>query len=606
MPSLRNVILALVVTAASLTTGCSADVESDEPLEKEEQPFTNQYNKYRCTNPPCPPTHEELTVAGLHFLKSDVQNYLALTNARFDLLHVFGSPSTHFDDCYFKESAQRLADNQREAVASAMYFPRSFSNCSQPGDYLNLTCRAAGNERALDKFAEVLHTVQDFYSHTNWVEWGEPGLVDDSLAEFRLLDPYTSAGSLVIVEGDAPGWGIVTPRRRPYPASMQVRAVNLSLGVDAPALISGRSSTSWPRRGHCPTFVGPGPRGIRHDDLAKDWPSIVGNPRGDLPYVAAYGKALSLALKQTTHEWCRFQKLVYDAHGASGIKALCDNWIENETSVATECPTLPPVAQCPDPSGGGGAGGSGGGICVVTTTCESADAKCGIVVTNCGGTIDCGSCQAPDHCANNHCTCAPADCAALGAECGPISDGCHDTLFCGTCSAPLTCEGGGVANRCGCTPTTCVAHGANCDSIPDGCGGTLACGACAAPQVCGGLGVANQCGEPLDLEYAVYSSPNGDGVHVDDGLDIYRNGALAWSGHNGWVAPRFIARRGDTLRFVAYDDHAHGRHLTGLYLAPTGSTSVQFLAPEYPHESFTDATWHAATFYDASFTVQVP
>src|SRR5262249_48331805 len=36
-----------------------------------------------------------------------------------------------------------------------------------------------------------------------------------------------------------------------------------------------------------------------------------------------------------------------------------------------------------------------------------------------------------------------------GKNCGSIADGCGGTLNCGSCTAPQTCGGGGVANVCG-------------------------------------------------------------------------------------------------------------------------------------------------------------
>src|SRR5262245_59363200 len=94
-------------------------------------------------------------------------------------------------------------------------------------------------------------------------------------------------------------------------------------------------------------------------------------------------------------------------------------------------------------------------------------------------------------------TCAPTSCFAQGKNCGSIADGCGGTLNCGTCAAPQTCGGGGVANVCSAaafTPTTCAVQGKNCGTIADGCGGTLGCGVCAAPQTCGGGGAPNVCG----------------------------------------------------------------------------------------------------------------
>jgi hypothetical protein len=45
--------------------------------------------------------------------------------------------------------------------------------------------------------------------------------------------------------------------------------------------------------------------------------------------------------------------------------------------------------------------------------------------------------------------CTPTTCAVQGKNCGSISNGCSGTLNCGTCTAPQTCGGGGVPNVCG-------------------------------------------------------------------------------------------------------------------------------------------------------------
>ncbi len=92
--------------------------------------------------------------------------------------------------------------------------------------------------------------------------------------------------------------------------------------------------------------------------------------------------------------------------------------------------------------------------------------------------------------------CQKHTCAGDDAECGSIPDGCGGTLDCGTCTAPETCGGGGTPNVCGsaCSPRTCADAGASCGSIDDGCGETRDCGTCAAPETCGGGGTPNVCG----------------------------------------------------------------------------------------------------------------
>src|SRR5690349_8106931 len=60
-------------------------------------------------------------------------------------------------------------------------------------------------------------------------------------------------------------------------------------------------------------------------------------------------------------------------------------------------------------------------------------------------------------------TCSLQSCASVGATCGPIGDGCGGTIDCGTCTAPDTCGGGGTLFTCGggsgsttCMPKSCT------------------------------------------------------------------------------------------------------------------------------------------------------
>jgi len=150
-----------------------------------------------------------------------------------------------------------------------------------------------------------------------------------------------------------------------------------------------------------------------------------------------------------------------------------------------------------------------GACCTPATTCPAGD-KCDSVSDNCGGTVNCGSCPAGQSCSNHECItntcpspqvlyngscCTPLTSCPAGDKCDTVSDNCGGTISCGTCTAPQTCGGSGIPNVCGCTATTCADLGFNCGSnIPDGCGGKLNCGACTSPQTCGGGGTADICG----------------------------------------------------------------------------------------------------------------
>jgi hypothetical protein len=147
----------------------------------------------------------------------------------------------------------------------------------------------------------------------------------------------------------------------------------------------------------------------------------------------------------------------------------------------------------------------------VPKTCQQLNATCGSLGDGCGGTLDCGTCNAPQTCGGggtpNACGgssgCVPKTCQQLNATCGAQGDGCGGTLQCGTCTSPQSCGGGGVANKCGgvntCTPRTCAQQNADCGPVADGCGGLIPdCGACTSPAICGGGGVPSKCGNSVD------------------------------------------------------------------------------------------------------------
>jgi hypothetical protein len=121
-----------------------------------------------------------------------------------------------------------------------------------------------------------------------------------------------------------------------------------------------------------------------------------------------------------------------------------------------------------------------------------------------------GACATPQTCGGGgvatQCGCAALTACPAGADCGSVPDNCGGTLQCGTCTAPQTCGGGGGgANQCGCTPLTACPAGNNCGSIPDNCGGTLECGTCAANEVC----TNNQCASSTSSTSASSTSASG-------------------------------------------------------------------------------------------------
>ncbi|MEE8408276.1 MAG: hypothetical protein V3T05_01600 [Myxococcota bacterium] len=89
--------------------------------------------------------------------------------------------------------------------------------------------------------------------------------------------------------------------------------------------------------------------------------------------------------------------------------------------------------------------------------------------------------------------CNPTTCDLQGNNCEEIPDGCGGTTDCGTCDAGVACGAAAFANLC-CFPTTCFDQVTNCGIMPTGCGDTENCGDCGKTFVCGGGARPNVCG----------------------------------------------------------------------------------------------------------------
>ena len=133
--------------------------------------------------------------------------------------HERSEPSIHADDCAFGETAMQINSFQARAVATLT-----------PGDHLDPWA-------ASDEFGRSLHPIQDFYSHSNWVELGFPvaqtarasDLVDfgTRLAGTNGLGPWAAPGPLGLVRGNIRSADFVTPRRfRFQPASGFLEALD--------------------------------------------------------------------------------------------------------------------------------------------------------------------------------------------------------------------------------------------------------------------------------------------------------------------------------------------------------------------------------------------
>jgi hypothetical protein len=270
--------------------------------------------------------HEGITYAGLSppgqnltFLSRAVFDDIADQHAQVDGGLSGARDERHFDDCEFDGAAEWIRDRY--------VWARAALSANQPWV-------------ATDQFGNALHTVMDFYAHSNWVEMGFPRQDDPATAAVEVtqsdLTDLSGAPSSVLVARD---WAV--PR-----GGGAVRG-DILLGNDDWTIPFGWSIDPNGAGSHVPTlkdehgavrgrllvtgegtgdnecdvnFTGTGIRaynGLEHSVLNKDNPTAHAGP-------VLHAKALALATLQTGYEWCRLVRQAAEA-GRDGL--LLATWV---------------------------------------------------------------------------------------------------------------------------------------------------------------------------------------------------------------------------------------------------------------------------------------
>jgi hypothetical protein len=286
----------LSLLAAACICGCGATNDIPTDVESTAAPFSTF---------PQEPNHEDITSSALAFFRSEVITALNVANVATDVEFHFVN-AHHFDDCNFTGGSEVVASSQAEAVAAL-----------DPASLL-----PDADLLAMRAFGRSLHTLQDFYAHTNWVELGGEVLLDTSLGAFPALVPYSAIPSsgFVVVQGAKPKYHALSRRTdAPYPENAVVTVRDR--GQPALGLISG--TVDYEPGDFCPPSVA-----MTHDELNKDKSTLSDR-------VAQYEAAKSLAIAQTRHEWCRLNELARAAWGDAGPARLA-SWVA-EGAATPDC-----------------------------------------------------------------------------------------------------------------------------------------------------------------------------------------------------------------------------------------------------------------------------
>jgi hypothetical protein len=238
------------------------------------------------------PNHEMITAAALPFLKTTVLRQISIQHAVEELVSFFNS-AAHFDNCNFYQASSRINQLYQDAVRAA---DPSHFNSAAVARY----------------FGKLLHPVQDFYSHSNWVDLGQTTILEPNLGPWDPLQPYTIHDGAMLVQGhDQEPFGPGSLERDGFVVTVHAN------GQDYKGVITG----TWGFVNECPANVAV-PHGsiFSPNGLNKDGPHVY---NGGL-----YPTAAELAIEQTSHEFERLVGMVEDAYGTA--QPLLDAWLNSD------------------------------------------------------------------------------------------------------------------------------------------------------------------------------------------------------------------------------------------------------------------------------------
>lgn len=277
--------------------------------------------------------HEQMTDAALPFLEPEIRDAVIDGNLGRDFLPAIWRKADewHFNDCEFDGASRAIRETYDEAVTLL----------SEGGD--------TPSEDAATQFGVILHVVQDFYAHSNWVELqlddgaacdtrsanGQAaGIVDDGFESWPAMRPWSTIRGTVVVQEtsdeEARAHGI-DPRSLRWTSRTKKAQVETSSGETRSALVTGEVYYlvfALPIANECPSA-----------SKALHWDVYGGEDElhKDAPGQCFHDLAIDLATRQTRHEWCRLISLTYAKLGQEGVARLLAAWVADPQAALEAC-----------------------------------------------------------------------------------------------------------------------------------------------------------------------------------------------------------------------------------------------------------------------------
>ena len=239
--------------------------------------------------------HSEINDESLSFLNPNILNEINRGDESADQIDKFITREYHWAGCDSQGNTRTINSLYDQVVKSI-----------------------DDKESMAETFGLLLHPVQDFYAHSNWVELGRDDLVESNNdGKWPVLLPFQEYKGIIIVQVTDGDNDILNG----YTLDRDGRVVYVSTSNGTyPGLISAHSTNT---HGYCPDNWD---NAFTHPEINKDHPEKEG-----------YDKARDLAEAQTTNEWCRLLNLVKLSHGQDGVQSLIDSWVEDKQEASSAC-----------------------------------------------------------------------------------------------------------------------------------------------------------------------------------------------------------------------------------------------------------------------------
>ena len=245
-----------------------------------------------------PEVHSDINDKSLSFLKPDILHKINSGDEGADKIEEFGHREYHSTGCDFQGTTENINRLYGQVVSSI-----------------------DDKDTMAKTFGLLLHPVQDFYAHSNWIELERTDLVEPaSDSKWPVLKPFQEYKGVIIVQVGDERKGEHYDIPDGYTLYREGKVVHVSTSDGTyPGLISATSSKS---NANCPNED----MYITHYVMHKDSQSRKG-----------YDKARVLAEAQTINEWCRLQNLVEQSHGQDGVQLLINSWVDDKHKANSVC-----------------------------------------------------------------------------------------------------------------------------------------------------------------------------------------------------------------------------------------------------------------------------